>query len=480
MKRLSLLKFFLISALSTVFFLQSCTDNAPSPALDLNSAHLYDSEVYLRWNNLFLELDRYAGGYRPGPAPRALAFLGFSAYESIVAGIPENQSIKNLFPGLAIPEADPELDYYWPACINASYAYLMPRLFFHMENEYTHLYVKIDQTYGQLNNEFAQQTTPEILARSLAYGQSVAQAVYNWERADVVGHNAFLDPQPISYTPPSAPGLWQPTPPDFVRAMFPQWGSVRRFALDETELLARPPIPYSENPNSLFYNQAFETYTTVLNIETDGPGAYEQRWVGEFWSDDILGLTFSPPARLLAVADQVVINENLDLAGSAELYAKLGMSLSDASVALWYSKYHYNVERPITYIRRIIAQHQPEAANWETILRNPVEGFNGVTPAFPAYPSGHAGFGGAGGKILSSMFEYNANHPGTYSMTDQCHFNRSEFNGTPRHFSSFKELADENAYSRIPLGVHYRMDCTEGLRQGELAAQRVLELPWKK
>ena len=106
MKRLSLLKFFTISAVSAVLFLQSCQDNAPSPAVDLNSAHLYDSKVILRWNTVFLELDRYAGGYRPGPAPRALAYLGLSAYESVVAGIPENQSLKNLFPGLAIPLVD--------------------------------------------------------------------------------------------------------------------------------------------------------------------------------------------------------------------------------------------------------------------------------------------------------------------------------------------------------------------------------------
>ena len=92
----------------------------------------------------------------------------------------------------------------------------------------------------------------------------------------------------------------------------------------------------------------------------------------------------------------------------------------------------------------------------------------------------NSGFGGAGGRILSSVFEYNNEHPGAYSFTDLCHKNRHEFIGTPRTFSSFKEMADEDAYSRIPLGVHFRMDCEEGVRMGELAAQRVLELPWKK
>ena len=157
------------------------------------------------------------------------------------------------------------------------------------------------------------------------------------------------------------------------------------------------------------------------------------------------------------------------------------MALSDAGVALWHSKYVYNVERPITYIRRVVSQQYPEATNWLTILdASLVGGDYGVTPSFPAYPSGHSGFGGAGGKILSSLFEYNANHPGTYTFTDLCHQLRTEFLGTPRVFTSFSQLGEEDAYSRIPLGVHFRMDCEVGLEVGRLCAQRVLELPWKK
>jgi hypothetical protein len=299
-----------------------------------------------------------------------------------------------------------------------------------------------------------------------------------------VGHNAFLDPQPISYVPPAGPGLWQPTFPDYSAAVFPQWGQVRTFALKDAEKLGKPPIPYSESPTSLFYNQAMEVFNTVNMINNPTPDqaalAYEQSWIAIFWSDDMLNLTFSPPPRLVAVANQVVEKEKLDLAGSAELYAKLGMALHDNGVAIWHSKYVYNVERPVSYIRRVVANQYPAATNWKTILNNPNSGFEGVTPAFPAYPSGHSGFGGAGGKILSSFFEYNSNHPGTYTFTDLCHQFRTEFNGTPRTFASFKDLANEDAYSRIPLGVHFRMDCDEGLRMGELAAQRVLELPWKK
>ena len=84
-------------------------------------------------------------------------------------------------------------------------------------------------------------------------------------------------------------------------------------------------------------------------------------------------------------------------------------------------------------------------------------------------------------KILSSFFEYNAEHPGTYTFTDGCHQGRTDFFGSDaRTYTSFAQAGAQNALSRIPLGVHFRMDCDEGVRMGEVAAQRVLELPWKK
>lgn len=480
MKFLKHIQFLLPVFLLAAFLLQSCKNDPVEPVANIPLTKSYDNQVFLAWNDKFLELDRYANGNRPGTGPRALAYLGLSAYESVVAGMPEYNSISSQYAGLNLPQAEAGKEYYWPACINESYAYLMRRFFSQMENSYPNLYGSMEHLRGVLHDEYAGKTTPEILERSEAFGRAVAVAVYEWEKLDVAGHDAFLNAQPAGYHPPAGPGLWQPTWPDYGAAMFPYWGDVRRFAMHETDLLAKQPLPYSEDEHSPFYTQALETYNTVNNIVQNGVNAYEDRWKAEFWSDDILNLTFGPPPRLMAVANQVVQIENLDLARSAELYAKLGMALSDAGVAVWKSKYVYNVERPISFIRRVIAQKYPEAANWKTILNNPINGFQGITPAFPAYPSGHSGFGGAGGKILSSFFEYTTEHPGTYSFTDLCHKDRYEFIGTPRTFTSFKELANEDAYSRIPLGVHFRMDCDEGVRLGELAAQRVLELPWKK
>jgi membrane-associated phospholipid phosphatase len=476
-------KLFLLTLVLVASFLDACR-HVDSTSVEEKTAHDYDSKVYTEWNTVFMDLDRYAKGYRPGPGPRSLGYLGLAAYEAVVSAIPENRSLEFQFAGLDIPDVEDGAEYHWPAVVNAVYGYMMPRFFPHMEIEYGALYRKIADTEEKFHRQFGEETTTEILERSESYGEAVAKAVYTWSTTDPVGHNGFLNPQPVTYVPPVGPGNWQPTYPDFSRAVFPQWGGIRTFALRDEEKLARAPLAYSENPASLFYNQATEVFHTVNFIKENGadPGAYELRWIAEFWSDDILQMTFSPPTRQIAIVNQVVEIEKLDLAGSAELYAKVGMALNDTGAAIWHSKYHYNVERPVSYIRRVVSRIFPDAANWTTILNNQPAQINGVTPAFPAYPSGHSGFGGAGSKILSSFFEYTPQHPGTYAFTDRCHENRSttEFLGTPRRFASFKDMADENAYSRVPLGVHFRMDCVEGLRLGELAAQKVLQLPWKK
>lgn len=477
MKFISTLRNILFWGSIAAVLLPACRDVQVEPPRSQVKA--YDNAIFLKWNDVFLQIDRYAVGYRPGPVPHALGYLGFAAYEAIVPGMPEYNSLASRYADLSIPKFNETLEYYWPAVVNEAYAFLMQRFFFHMENQYPAQFGLIEQTRQQFHADFANKTDPEILERSEKRGQEVARVIYDWEKTDAAAHNAFLNPQP-PYNAPAGPGFWEPTIPDFVQGLFPFWGQVRTFALREDEQLARPPIPYSENTQSLFFAQALEVYSTVKNIKEGGPGSYEQRWLAEFWSDDILGLTFSPPARLIAVANQVVEQEALNLAEAAEFYAKMGMSLNDVSVAVWQSKYVYNLERPVSYIRRVMAQQFSDAADWTTILNNPVTGYQGITPAFPAYPSGHSGFGGAGGKILSSFFEYNSKHPGSYVFTDRCHQYRTEFLGTPRTLTSFKDMAYEDAYSRVPLGVHFRMDCDEGVRLGELAAQRILELPWKK
>ncbi len=451
-----------------------------SSARGQTPACAYGNQVFLKWNEVFLEIDRYAPGFRPSPGPRSLAYMGLSAYESVVHTMPRFNSLRSQLSGLNLPTAQANAEYFHPATVNESYYYMMHHFFDYLATRRPVEFAKIEQTYQNCRKIYIGRVPATVLARSEAFGKAMAKAICDWETLDIIGHDAFLNPQPPTYIPPSKVGNWQPTAPDFSRAAFPEMGTSRYFALKEAEQLSPPPLTYSENPNSELYKQAEEVFRRTNAVNERKPGAYEDRWIAEFWSDDLLNVTFSPPSRLLSIANQVAKRESLNLAECAELYAKLGLALNDAGAATWKSKYFYNVERPISYIRRVLKNKYPSAETWLSSLNNPITGVKGLTPSFPAYPSGHSAFGGAGGKVLSSFFEHNNRNGGGYFFLDLSHLGRTEFIGTPRFYFSFKQLAEEDAISRIPLGVHFRMDCTEGVRLGELAAKRVLEMPWKK
>ncbi len=439
---------------------QSCGDGYPD---DIGKdAHTQSAEAALRWNELFLEVERYAPNYRPCPTARALAYLGLAAYEACVEGMPGYNSIAARTLGLDLPRVDKNLDYYWPEVVNAVYGYLMPLFFDHISAADKQ---KIQQLEASLELKYFEETSEETFIRSRLHGRAVAEKIWEWARTDPYGHDAHKDPfRGYNWQARNTkPYDWEPVGPGPNNGIFPYWGDVRVFALPKGTFLCRPPLPYSEASGSPLYAQALEVY--AQNTPT---WPYESRWIGEFWSDDLVNLTFSPPARWIAIASQVIEREAASLATALETYAKIGLALNDAAVGCWYSKYHYNIERPQAYIQRLIDP------SWKSSLKNPLNGDEGINPPFPAYPSGHAVFGAAAAEVLASVFGY------TYSMTDRCHESRTEFIGTPRTFDSFYDMALENAFSRVLLGVHFRMDSDEGMRYGTVVGRYVHQLPWKR
>jgi hypothetical protein len=450
-------KLFLI-AISVSFFITSCKDEK----VEVAEVKSYDYKTSHQWNELFLEVERYAAGYRPGPAPRALAYMGLSAYEACISGMPTYRTLAPLYNGLSIPSADANLEYHWPTVVNASYAYLMPLFFGDATSPQIE---KMKNLATILDNGAKSTITTEVFDRSKKHGEAVAQAIWTYAKSDVIGHEHYKDPfQGYDWqTHFKKDGDWKPTFPGPGKPMGGIWGGARTFAINNFEKICRPPLAYSADKNSKLYSQALEVYSQ--NTPTL---SYEDEWIGEFWSDDLVNLTFSPGPRWTAIANQVLVNENSNLETAIVAHAKVGLAINDASVGCWTSKFYYNVERPQTYINRVM---DPK---WKPALFNPLTGDTGVTPSFPAFPSGHSTMGAAGAEALASVFGYN------YAMTDNCHKGRTEFEGKPRTFTSFLEMAQENAWSRVPLGVHYRMDCEEGVRYGIEIGRKVNNLPWRK
>jgi len=156
-----------------------------------------------------------------------------------------------------------------------------------------------------------------------------------------------------------------------------------------------------------------------------------------------------------------------DLAKAVIVFAKVGMAVCDAGIRCWGEKYRFNLLRPVDYIRSVMGHD-----NWNTIMCPDGSG-QYYTPQFPTYPSGHGTFGAAAAEVLTGEFGQ------SFILTDRCHEDRFEFIGTPRTYHSFYEMAYENAYSRLPIGVHFRMDAEAAIDLGFKVGRRVNNLPWK-
>ncbi len=403
-----------------------------------------NADVLHEWTDLMLELERYAAGMRPNASARAFAYIFLSSYEAAVAGINNQNSTMGNLDGLTIDQSLlPELIDYELA-INSSLATAISHFIYNLPDG---LADKIVQLESELFNDLSTGISEEIIDASVAWGKYVANQVIAYSKTDIAAESQILEPQPLSYVPPTGEGYWTYAAEE-ERALFPYWGSVRTFVISPDETTSVPPIEYSEDLTSPYYEQMMECYTSNNTAkEEDG----EDLWIAEFWSDDVEGLTFSPPARQYSISNQLIRRKKLNLARSLSLYLKLGFALNDAAVATWKYKYEYMVMRPNVFIHEFI---DPA---FQTNLYRLVYWPN---PSFPGYPSGHSTFASAGAGVFISFFGNNIN------FTDRSHEGRTEFRGAPRRFENFRQLAKENAFSRVPLGVHMRMDCDEGLRLG--------------
>jgi len=135
--------------------------------------------------------------------------------------------------------------------------------------------------------------------------------------------------------------------------------------------------------------------------------------------------------------------------------------MADNGIAAWYSKYQYNYFRPVQAIRGDDGDPTTlQDPNWEPLS----DQLNGFTPPFPAYVSGHASFGGAAAAVIRNFYgtdnitfdlgtdELDPANPGNPAFT--------------RHFTSLSQAANEDALSRVYLGVHWVYDATEGVALG--------------
>ncbi len=421
----------------------SCRKDQPEVSV---SADTQSAAVAIQWFEKLRELTKVCPGFSPPVASRAFGYSGVALYESVVGGMPGYRSLEgNLTVLRNVPKPEPGKLYYWPASANAALSYMAQQLYANMPPGQLDSIKALER---RLQQDFSADADAETMERSAEFGRRVAEHVFDWSVGDG-GHEGYKKNFPSSYIPPVAPGAWKPTAPNSQIALQPYWGFNREIIPGIINFSQPvPPKTYSTDPNTAFYAQALEVYATVNNL------TQEERTIAFYWSDDP-GDPGTPPGHSISIATQVLQMEKASLALAAETYCKVGIAVSDAFVSCWRCKYHFNLLRPITYIRENID------VSWSTVLS---------TPPFPEYTSGHSVQSGATAQVLSDLFGYN------YHFTDRTHEHRTDIDGSPRSYDSFFDMADEAAISRLYGGIHYRDAIEIGVEQGIKIGQAVRDI----
>ena len=206
----------------------------------------------------------------------------------------------------------------------------------------------------------------------------------------------------------------------------PLFGNVKSLILDSLTLLSlRPGPPPSTSSDSM----ASQLNKALKYIQNPTP---ENIRITQFWADGIG--TYTPPGHWNTIAATDFITQNYSEIRWARNFAILNISMMDAAIVCWNTKYFYFNPRP-------------------TQMNNLIKTLTGI-PNFPSYISGHSTLSGAACTVLGYLI--------------------------PSRVPAYVQMASEASNSRTVSGIHYEIDCTTGLRVGvnigNLAVQKLKTL----
>lgn len=340
---------------------------------------------------------------------------------------------------------------------------------------------------AQLAEDLALVKKADERNRGTALGQSAAAAILALRQGDGAQHdepNITLG----EFTPLNDPGKWRQDPISQIPiALGARWAMVQPFIMSSAaQFRSPPPPPLGSSAYTSAYNEAKRLGGDGVTTATTRTADQTQSAV--FWAYDGTPALCAPPRLYNQITLTIARQQKTTGFALARLLALVNVALADTALAVWETKYFYQLWRPITAIRESDPGTGPTGAgdgNADTAgdpafspLGAPASNLLGpnFTPPFPAYPSGHAGFGGALFQVLRTFY-------GTDAIAFT--FTSDEYNGVtrgadgqvrplqPRSFASLSAAEEENGQSRIYLGIHWSFDKTEGIAQGHKVADLV-------
>jgi membrane-associated phospholipid phosphatase len=211
-----------------------------------------------------------------------------------------------------------------------------------------------------------------------------------------------------------------------------------------------PPNALNSAEYAADYNEVKTMGTFSGSLRSD-----DQSELALFWAGNT-------PLYWNRIAAQISASRGLSLTQNAHLFGLLNVTMADAAIACWDSKYRYVYWRPITAIRAGDTDGNPATdpdPGWIPWLDSLPPG----TPSHPEYPSGHSTVSGSAAYILSAIFGDDT----AVSVT-------SEIRPGTRSFPSLYGVVAEIADARVFGGIHFRTSCVRGNLLGQAVAAYVL------
>jgi PAP2 superfamily len=280
----------------------------------------------------------------------------------------------------------------------------------------------------------------EAKAEALALGEAVAEKMLSVRSKD--GANA-----PDDYRPKTKPGVYVPTAAMMVGSAWPR---MTPFVLTSpSQFRPPPPISLSSSEWAIDYNEIKE-----LGGKNSAKRSAQQTETARFW------LALGPPAYH-QIPRQLVTAKRMGVVESARFMALYSVALTDASVAVFDAKYHFEFWRPVTAIRNGGLDDNPATereATWQPI---------DSTPMHPEYPCAHCVQSGAAAAVIDALLGSQEIPEVTMTSTTAP--------GVTHRWTNMAAFTEEVANARIWAGFHYRFSARVGTEMGRKIGQYIVQ-----
>ncbi len=241
---------------------------------------------------------------------------------------------------------------------------------------------------------------------------------------------------PATYTPPNPPipGVWLPTAPTpAVGAYLPAMHPFTLRSPDQFRVAGPPAL--SSKQWAADYNESKEIGSATSTVRTP-----EQTETALFWAE-------APVQQAHGAFRRFISDHRLDIVDATRFMAMETVTIADAFISCFDSKYHFAFWRPITAIRAGDTDGNDATvgdANWTPLLR---------TPNHPEYPSAHSCATPVVGLVMARFLD-----------TDEIDMTMPSLRGAAhdRFFATPRALAADVRNGRVWGGIHFRSAVRDG------------------